>query len=60
MNYIGLVLLTYVNDEQDAFWCLVYIMFDQGWRDIFTRKSKLSHILRDLEVHLQQTFPSLH
>jgi hypothetical protein len=62
MNYIGLILLTYIIDEEDAFWCLVFVMFEKGWRSIYIRNKtcKLKLVLRDLEVHIKQTFPLLH
>lgn len=62
MNYIALMLLRYVPDEEDAFWCLVFVMQEQSWRDIFGRskKNKLAHYLRDLEIYIGQTFPELH
>lgn len=35
MNFLTAVLLQYIEDEEDAFWSLVFIMFERGWRDIF-------------------------
>ena len=35
MNFIAVMLLTYMPDEEDAFWSLVYVMFEKGWREIF-------------------------
>lgn len=61
MNYVGYLLLKCVTDEEDAFWCLVFVMQERGWREIFGRKkNKIMAMLRDLEVYIQQTFPELH
>ena len=35
MNFIAVLLLTYIQDEEYAFWSLVYVMFEKGWREIF-------------------------
>lgn len=61
MNYIAMLLLVHVPDEQDAFWCLVHVMFDRGWREIYKKnKSKSEKILKDLDSHLKKKFPDLH
>lgn len=39
MNYIGMLLLKYMQDEQDAFWCFVFVMQERGWREIFAKRS---------------------
>jgi hypothetical protein len=61
MNFIAVLLLTYIQDEEDAFWSLVFVMFEKGWRDIFNQKSsKIARVLLDLETHIKQTWPKLH
>lgn len=35
MNFIAALLLTYIPNEEDAFWSLVHIMYEKGWREIF-------------------------
>lgn len=32
INYLAAMLLTHIDDEQEAFWCLVYIMNKHNWR----------------------------
>ena len=50
-----------MQDEEDAFWSLVYVMFEKGWRDIFNQKSsKIAAVLHDLEAHIKVTWPKLH
>jgi hypothetical protein len=34
-NFIATLLLRFVPDEEDAFWCLVMIMTDLNWRECF-------------------------
>lgn len=61
MNFIAVLLLTYIQDEEDAFWSLVFVMFEKGWRDIFNQKSsKIASVLNDLEIYIKQTWPKLH
>lgn len=61
MNYIAMLLLTQVPSEEDAFWCLVHVMFDRGWRDVYKKsKSKCEQLLKDLDAHLKKKFPDLH
>ncbi len=61
MNFIAVLLLTYIQDEEDAFWSLVFVMFEKGWRDIFNQKSsKIAKVLLDLETYIKQTWPKLH
>ena len=61
MNYIGMLLLTYVDEEEDAFWMFSFVMQEKNWREIFGRKkNKIGAILRDLEIHIRERFPALH
>ena len=61
MNYIAVLLLKYIPEEEDAFWCFVYVMMEMGWRGIFSRKQNKIHlVLRDLEIHIKETFPDLY
>jgi hypothetical protein len=55
------LLLTYIPNEEDAFWCLVFVMFDKDWRGIFIARSpKMERILQDLEIYIKETWPVLH
>jgi hypothetical protein len=35
MNFLAVLLLSYIPNEEDAFWALVYVLFEKGWREIF-------------------------
>jgi len=39
MNFIAGLLLQMMPDTEDAFWCLVFVMFQRDWRSIFTEDS---------------------
>jgi len=46
MNFIVMVLLQQMPDEEDAFWSLVFIMYERGWREIFSQFSnKIARML---------------
>lgn len=40
MNFISGMLLLMMPDQEDAFWCLVYVMFVRDWRSIFSNDSE--------------------
>ena len=55
MNYLTAMLLMEMDNEEDAFWCLIYIMHDLNWRSIFDDKNpKIALLLRDLETNLRE------
>jgi len=61
MNFIASELLTQIESEEDAFWGLVFVMMDRGWRDIFLPKSnKIKKLLKKLEVHIKRNLPRLY
>jgi len=37
MNYLTAMLLVYVDNEANAFWCLNYIMEKLNWRQIYCK-----------------------
>ena len=39
MNFIAVTLLEQIGCEQDAFWALVFVMYERGWREIFNQRS---------------------
>ena len=54
------MILTHVKDEQDAFWCLVFIMVEHNWREIFNVETpKLIELLEDVDINLKKKFPKL-
>ena len=50
-----------MDNEEDAFWSLVFIMMDRGWREIFRPKSnKIARLLHELEEHIAMKLPRLY
>ena len=42
-------------DQEDAFWCLVYVMFVRDWRSIFSNDSeRINQMISDTEVYLRR------
>jgi hypothetical protein len=61
MNFIAMLLLSNIPNEEDAFWALVYVMFEKGWREIFNQNSnKIESVLRDIELYIKVTWPKLY
>lgn len=55
MNFITGVLLQMMPDQEDAFWCLVYVMFVRDWRSIFSNDSeRINQMISDLEAYLHR------
>jgi hypothetical protein len=53
MNYLTAMLLMHIPDEEDVFWCLIFIMYELDWRSIYYHhSSKIALMLHDLENHL--------
>ena len=49
MNFITAMILQVVSDEEDAFWCLVFVMFVRDWRSIFSDDAeRISTLISDL------------
>jgi len=65
MNFIAMLVLQQLSadgspSEEEAFWLLVHIMYQKGWRDIFNQKSdKVPRIIEAIEAHMQVTMPKL-
>lgn len=50
LNYIVGLLLLYVQDEEEVFWCLYTLMYKMGWRWIYTENfPKLKALCIQLE-----------
>ncbi len=61
MNFLAVLLLSYIPNEEDAFWALVYVLFENGWREIFNQNSnKIACILKSIENYIRDTWPKLH
>ena len=54
------MIISHVPDEQNAFWCLVYIMGEHNWRDIFNEETpKLVKLLETVDEYINKKFPKL-
>jgi protoporphyrinogen oxidase len=55
MNFISGMLVQMMPDQEDAFWCLVYVMFVRDWRSIFSNDSeRINQMISDLEAYLHR------
>ena len=44
-----------IPDQEDAFWCLVFVMYTREWRSIFSDDSaKITQLINDLEEYLRR------
>ena len=60
MNFITAMLVRNIREEEDCFWCLVYIMFEHNWREIFDEKSsKIAVLLNDLSNYIKKRHPKV-
>lgn len=60
MNFITGMILTMIPDQEDAFWCLVFVMFVRDWRSIFSDNSaRISQLITDLESFLRKNCRSV-
>jgi hypothetical protein len=58
MNFIAVVILTVIPEEEDAFWAFVFVMSERGWRDIFNPKSdKIAQVLSNIDEAMLKEFP---
>ena len=49
------MLLKMMPDQEDAFWCLVYVMFTRDWRSIFSDDAcRINLMIQDLENYLKK------
>ena len=55
MNFITGMILAMIPDQEDALWCLVFVMFVRDWRSIFSDNSaRISQLITDLENYLRK------
>ena len=60
INYIVGMLLMHIQDEEKAFWCLLYIMNRKNWRCIYQESmAKLFELLALVETRLAEEFPAV-
>lgn len=61
MNYIAGMLLMHIQDEEQVFWCLLYIMNRKNWRCIYKHElSKLLELLETVEQKIKKDFKPLY
>jgi len=61
INFIVMLLLKHLRNEEDAFYCLVHVMQNHDWRgcyDLYT--SKLINLLELLECILETGYPEVY
>ena len=55
------MLLQLIPDQEDAFWCLVYVMFQRDWRSIFSDDAqRINQMINDMEAYLQRSCRAVH
>lgn len=60
LNYIAAMLLMHIQDEEKVFWCLVFILHRNQWRNIYMDEMpKLLEIIDALDSKLRQDFPHI-
>ena len=60
MNYIAGMLLMHINDEEQVFWCILYIMNRKNWRCIYMQEmSNLMELIATVETKIRTDFPAL-
>ncbi len=60
LNYIVAIMLIYIDDEEDVFWCLHQLMIEHNWRQLYTSGfPKLNQLCNALDDRLRTDFPEL-
>jgi hypothetical protein len=60
INYLAALLLIHVTEEEDAFWCLVYLLHKKNWRMIYDDNTpKLVNLLEVVKDRLQRHYPKI-
>lgn len=61
MNFIAGILLQMMPDQEDAFWCLVYVMFQRDWRSIFSDDSaRINQMIEDLQGYMRKSCKAIY
>ena len=61
MNYIVGIMLFYIGDEEQVFWCLIKLMQQRDWRNVYTNDfPKLETMTSILEERMAQELPRIH
>lgn len=54
------MLLQMMPDQEDAFWCLVFVMFVRDWRSIFSNDAeRIETMVSDIEAYLRRNCRSV-
>lgn len=61
INYLAALFILNVDEEQDAFWCLIYLLMGpHQWREIFNDKTtKLMGLLNEIEKQMKKKCPKV-
>jgi len=60
MNYIVAFLLKYITEEEDAFWSLIYVMYEKNQREVFDPTSgRIAILLDNLGAYIKKRHPKL-
>jgi len=60
LNYIVAIMLIYIQDEETVFWCLVFLMNNKNWREVYTKDfPKLKSMCRTLEKRMKIQHPEV-
>lgn len=61
MNFIAGILLQVIPDQEDAFWCMVFVMFVRDWRSIFLENdnTRIQQMISDLESFVKRNCKSV-
>lgn len=53
-------MLIYIQDEETVFWCLVFLMNNKNWREVYTKDfPKLKSMCRTLEKRMKIQHPEV-
>lgn len=60
VNYLAAMLLYHIEDEEKAFWCLIYVLHRRNWRMVYDNNTpKLLSLLNLLRERLNLYHPDL-
>ena len=60
LNYIAAMLLMHIQEEENVFWCLIYLLNRKNWRRIYMEEMpKLMDLMDYIEQKLQTDFPEI-
>ena len=55
------MLLLYLQDEKEAYLCLLYIMLENNWRELYvTGMQRLIELVQELSKRIEAEVPAVH